>query len=395
MSERPELSILSAGALPPWGVMNVDARGDHSIAVPCDWLPSPGATLQQRTDHFDAWFQETLETVNRVLWPAFDPRRQVWIGESVEFMEALTRADLDLMLDIQHPPSGISHFRSLFQAPLRTLSLKFHRSLYHAEDGTGIFDNFPLYCRNAGDDVKAAMSTLCIAGDFDKQAPVNFRFKNALQRPRPMQMAQRFQKDEFEHEDAATSISPSMCSGHCLQGVLEVAAAVERLLDDKVTLSPEQLLSIAQWGVDIGDRRVMAGVHYPGDNLCSWFIFLRMADFVFHQPDAFRLMAYGIRYLSFIYQEIHRWAKAGGLVYEAALTALDHELDKVLDGFDPMALPAKARTPTGEPVPVVIQKPAILVPATGKLSDLDEIVIARGGVGTTLGVRRLLDLKQK
>lgn len=395
MSKRPEISILGACAMPPWGLMNVDAQRDRAIQVPSDWLPSPDATLQHRIEHFEMWFRETLETVNRVLWPSFDPARLVWVGESVEFMDSLTLADLNLMLEIQHPPSGLPRFNSLFRAPSRSLSLKFHRSLFHAEDGTGIFDSFPLYCHTAGDDLKNAMANLCTAGDFDKQAPVNFRFKTSLQRPRPMQLALRFGMNAFEYEPAATSISPSMCSGHCLQGVLEVAAALERLLDDKVTLSPDELLSIAQWGVDIGDRRVMAGVHYPGDNLCSWLIFLRMSAFVFHQPDAVRIMAYGIRHLSFIYQEIHRWTAAGSTAYAPALSVLDQTLDQVLDGFDPIAMPAKARMVKGDAVPVVVQRPAVLVPATGRLSDLDEIVIARGGVGTTLGVRRLLELQQK
>jgi hypothetical protein len=33
-----------------------------------------------------------------------------------------------------------------------------------------------------------------------------------------------------------------------------------------------------QYTADIGDRRVFAGVHYPSDNISSWFCALRMCD---------------------------------------------------------------------------------------------------------------------
>jgi hypothetical protein len=139
-----------------------------------------------------------------------------------------------------------------------------------------------------------------------------------------MQMALRFQYFNFEYLDAASSITPSMCSGHCLQGVLEVGGALERLLDDHIPLNLDKLLAICQWAVDIGDRRVMAGVHYPSDNICSWLLFLRMADFVFHRPDIKRIMGFAIAHRSFVFKELHRWKRIGrGRVYTAALAELN------------------------------------------------------------------------
>jgi len=394
--KQPELSIFDAGVIQPWGVMNQDTEFDAAMRVPSDWQPFEGATLSQRIDHFEAWMKDTFALVNTVLWPRYDPKRQVWIGESTAFMKELMQTDLELMLDLQHPPSGIEHFRSVFKSLRRTLSLKSHWSLFRIEDGSGIFDNFPLYCRDAPEDLKSEMSSLCFSGDSDKQAPVNFRFKNSLQRPRPMQMAQRFALTNFLYEDAASSISPSMCSGHCLQGVLEVAAALERILDDELSLSEEQLLSIGQWGVDIGDRRVMAGIHYPGDNISSWLIFLRMSDFVFHQSYAPQVMAYAIRKLSFIYRELHRWKDSGrGAVYISALNALDQELDRVLYGFTLQGVPAKQSKTMAVAGPGAVVRVAAAPARSGNLEHLDEVLISRGGVGTTLGVRRFLDLHKR
>jgi len=41
---------------------------------------------------------------------------------------------------------------------------------------------------------------------------------------------------------------------------------------------------LRQFTVDIGDRRVFAGVHYPSDNLSSWYTALKLIPHVFTEP---------------------------------------------------------------------------------------------------------------
>ena len=94
-----------------------------------------------------------------------------------------------------------------------------------------------------------------------------------------MQMAIRFDVSDFRYHEAVTSLSPSMCSGHCLQSSVCVGGSIEAAIG-VLNLTPEVKAALGQWAVDIGDRRVFAGVHFPSDNLCSWITFLRMADYV-------------------------------------------------------------------------------------------------------------------
>jgi hypothetical protein len=332
-----KLSIHRANVLQPWGMLNiVRINSEKGVRLPPDWLKSSGLSLEARRLNFEDWENSTLALINDVLWPRYDRDRQVWVGRSTRFMHALTIADLSLMLDMQHPRSGVTHFTQLPDSPRRTLDIRAHQRLFDDEDGPEIFGSFPNYDRDAVngplghsvEEVAAEMKVLGFEADFTKQDPINFRFKNHLQRPRPMQMALRFKFFDFEYLDAATSITPSMCSGHCLQGVLDGGSVLERLLVDGGPLSVPQLEAFGQWAVDIGDRRVMAGIHYPSDNLCSWLLFLLAADSLYERPEEVKkIIGHAIRTRSFIYRELHRWKKIKkGMVYARALNELDRLL---------------------------------------------------------------------
>jgi hypothetical protein len=47
---------------------------------------------------------------------------------------------------------------------------------------------------------------------------------------------------------------------------------------------PAREASLAQYMVDIGDRRVFAGVHYPSDNIASWIMALSLMPEVYADP---------------------------------------------------------------------------------------------------------------
>ena len=59
---------------------------------------------------------------------------------------------------------------------------------------------------------------------------------------------------------------------------------MEEIIVKKFPFPAASWEAIEQYATDIGDRRVMAGLHYPSDNLCSWLITLRMANHVFRDP---------------------------------------------------------------------------------------------------------------
>ena len=146
------------------------------------------------------------------------------------------------------------------------------------------------------------------------------QFKRALQRPRPYQMALVMGKPGGHiYEEAFTAASPSMSSGHCLQGLIGVGGIFEFFIEKGTPIIGEHADALRQYGVDIGDRRVMAGVHYPSDNLCSWIIALRMAEHVYREADAVKKeLALAIQQ-SQIFQLI---AGSGVEVYKPALEML-------------------------------------------------------------------------
>jgi hypothetical protein len=316
--EIPTISILDPKALPPWGGLYLGAvRLLKQVTFPPHWLRV--LDDETRRQHFERWLAHTLRLINRHLWPSYDPKQCRWMGESVGFMHDLTEADLLLMLHIQHPASGGTEFDKNPESPLRSLSTSTHRDWFRQEDGSGIFDSSSYYLGVADDQVKA-FANLCWASDDNKQTPVSYRVKRRLQRPRAMQMALRWRLLQFEWEEATTSLTPSMCSGHCLQGLLGVGAVIERLIQDGHL--DDMGAALSRWAVDIGDRRVMAGVHYPSDSLCSWVIFLRMAEFIFERHEVKEMLAFAIKE-SYVYGQITRFAATKeGAVYMEPLSLL-------------------------------------------------------------------------
>lgn len=318
--EIPSLSTLKSGVLQPWGVMNDGFI--TSTRFPPHWKRNAGLTDAQREQDFAQWRDDLMALINEHLWPIYDPSSREWRGKSIEHMDDLTIADLELIAEIQTSPA---HFQQRIESPLRSLEKKTHADLFLVEDdarGSKVFSSFRLYDRTMDAATLSAISDVCFDANDFKKANVSIVFKTALQRPRPMQTSFRFQRP-ITHKEAGTAGSSSMSSGHSLQGVLCVGGLIEELLDAGVPISTERQLALGQWAVDIGDRRVMAGVHYPADNLCSWLIFLSMADKVFHRPEIRKIIAGAIDKQSFVLRNIRRRVDAGkGAAYQPALRLL-------------------------------------------------------------------------
>ena len=89
-----------------------------------------------------------------------------------------------------------------------------------------------------------------------------------------------------------------------------------------------------QYMVDIGDRRVFAGVHYPSDNLASWFCALRLCDHFFSTAgqDAKTLMWEAISQHSAVYKAMaSAIAKDANSPYAAPMKRLKEEADRPAD----------------------------------------------------------------
>jgi len=97
---------------------------------------------------------------------------------------------------------------------------------------------------------------------------VGLRFKDTFQRARPYQVAFML-GSPLQHRLATSATTPSFPSGHALQTYCEVAA----ILDLDLSLAADIQSALFSLAHDVGDRRVLAGVHYPSDNYASAMIF--------------------------------------------------------------------------------------------------------------------------
>jgi hypothetical protein len=299
--------------------MNID---DLSLANrhpqrPKDWKEDEAT--------YENWFADTLKVIQDLIWPVFDVPTKTWRGASVPDMEVLTRADLDLLRQIYNAfPQPI---RQPIHSKIGTLGRKTHFDLFTEEDlevshwGT----SYAHYDSNWTPDEIAKLQATILEGNDSKYGGSLLRFKNNLRRPRPYQMAMILDYTDFSYYEALSADTPSICCGHCMQSLLSVGTVMERLILTKQDFKPERWEALEQFAADIGDRRVMARVHYPSDNLSSWIIVMRIANHVFGTPEVKKRLWEAISERSFVYDLIN---SSGNPVYKAAMKELRDEANR-------------------------------------------------------------------
>jgi membrane-associated phospholipid phosphatase len=261
--------------LPPYGYVNATYAWDNETRRVPDAFAVAGraATPKEWRSFVDGITTELAE----FLWPKFDQSTQTWIGRADASKIALTVADLSLLRDVLLPklfePVGPSD-------PKKTVT---NKSMFQDEDETkpGLpYPTLDLYLP------KVPVETLNALKDAIKKSVVGFgpaplRFKELFQRPRPYQAAFML-NHTFAFELARSSMTPSMLSGHCLTGLIgRCAGFMTSRLRHQLEDVGGAVVELQQYAVDVGDRRVFAGVHYPSDNIGSWFVALRLCDHMF------------------------------------------------------------------------------------------------------------------
>jgi hypothetical protein len=257
---------------PPWG--NLDAETLYEIRehrIPADWLPADGSP--PTTENWAAFIEDVLTVIGAVLWPRYQAGVSSWDTNTIR---ELFRVDFELMeslaLQFEKP------ITSLFATSVT------HSQLFLDEDND---DEFGLGVGYERYDptlpvARQGLVELLRKGVARKAGTTSHQLKQELQRPRAYQVALLLNRP-FVHHFAATASTPSMISGHCLQGVMAACNAYSAL---KSQMSTGSIRVMGHFCVDIGDRRVMAGVHYPSDNLSSWYTALRLLPQVFAKGEA-------------------------------------------------------------------------------------------------------------
>jgi len=251
-----------------------------------DWRPDE----LDRRPQWVKFLNDTLAELELVLWPTF--RNGAWSAGSYDQMIALTEADFRMFAVLDKLPGrGLD---TVPETPLISNVCPAHRTWYLKEDGqkTGMEERYRHYDRSLTDKQADLVRTtwnnsLKIKESTTGAGSVTLQFKRFMQRPRPYQMA-LMMGIPHAHEIAHTAPTPSMSSGHCLQGLIGIGGVFEHFIKQGKPILGDHAEALRQYGTDIGDRRVMAGVHYPSDNVSSWIIALLLAEHVFTKTPAIK-----------------------------------------------------------------------------------------------------------
>ena len=270
--------------LAPYGVPPTpfDAKGRETEIVMAHWRPD--LAKKDRVDSYNAWRDDRLAEITEAIWPRFDYGSRRFVGPATEFAEALTEFELRLMIEAffgDDPMLGKTP-----ASPLARQGIETHARHYVHEDVEPPGFNYAQYDRTltkAGEAHVFAQMLQAITTDVPgTKAAGHFWFKSQLQRPRPLHAALAFGLETgFTSETSARGQHPSIVSGHCFQGIMMGCAVLEHWIATDSGLTDDRRAAMGQYMVDVGDRRVFAGVHYPTDNIASWVLALALIPEVF------------------------------------------------------------------------------------------------------------------
>jgi len=255
----------SEPVLPPYGFMvEFQHQGALARARPAKWTEDAAS--------WDAWIERVVNTISERVWPTFE--NGAWSPTAASRNSvAMTRSDLALMPEFQAlhlqsvaGPHGLQHLDFLY-----------------AEDEADWNLAIARYCPELADESRFNLKKMFEHAIFDyagRYLPETFKFR--FQRPRAYQMSMFLEPrgPQFVHYLAKSANTPSLISGHAIQGLLTGCVVYEAIsMDEEAEAHNRRLLQ--RWMTDVGDRRVMAGVHYPTDSLSSWIVAAEIVDYLF------------------------------------------------------------------------------------------------------------------
>lgn len=244
------------------------------IYAPYGWMPPAFHATLPPPRGFDgdatawaAWLAETADLFKDFLWPRW--QGSAWVGD-LAAADALTRADLAAM-----PALALK-----MDEPVRAGSSSVtHALLFRAEDlAAPSLGTFKDYLPDPPPALLSGFDRWVMEAGSERAQQAAVGLKVHMQRPRPYQMAlQLVPAMPFAYRVATTAVTPSLVSGHALQGAMALVTVVLYLEHGLREPTPPGLLKeLQRYFLHVGDRRTFAGVHYPSDNLSSWFTVLRL-----------------------------------------------------------------------------------------------------------------------
>jgi hypothetical protein len=297
-----------AGELPPWGQLDDALWADIAPPIPLDWRLSDGQWWD--------WVRAVVHDIDTLIWPKY--AQGAWTDARVG---RILDADFTLLAELR-PCMGLP-IDSVFPTIVQ------HADFFKEEDDSniGFGTSYRRYDPTLPSQVIESLPTVLTAGIVDKVGSLDLLLKLVFQRPRAYQVAFLQGRRGFTYQSAATANTPSLVSGHCLQACL-AGCAVFAAFAVSAGLNATSVKVLQQFTVDVGDRRVFGGVHYPSDSLSSWLTALKLVPFVFDEqvaPDIIRFLWSAITTNSAVYRAIkaYRGPNNGESPYAGAIEMID------------------------------------------------------------------------
>jgi hypothetical protein len=290
-------SALSINDISPYGWLNTECSVEFKRGL---------ADFGFGSLVLEAFFTEKIVLpIAMCAWPRWDYKNCKWLQDtSKNSAVSLTLADLDIMQNLHGIPNGSDPlFNTARPSGIAVAHNKLHYDLFGIEDSDArlarILSYYVPYLPPLN---------LSQVRSVDDIATYIFRTKGLFQRPRPATLGLMLKK-EIRVYRAITALHPSLVSGHATQAMF---IAIELYLQLMKSTSPSGWQAALQYfAVDMGDRRVFAGVHYPSDNLASWFMLTKLAPYIW--PNDYKLVR------NFIHGALEH-----SVVYKATLQSAPH-----------------------------------------------------------------------
>ena len=231
-------------------------------------------------EEYEPWVKKMVGKISDAIWPEWDQDSRCWKGAAQGSALSLTAADLDLMARLADrfalPPRGDEVPQTNEWWFIRE-DVLFGQTVTDYPYGCTLEDRFALCFPKCGVPFPDLRHAFNGGGLGTYNASLSWQLKSHLQRPRAGHLAKLLGLPAPAVKMASSAWSPSAISGHSFQGMM-AALRIYTTYHDVMTDGEEKALK--KLAVDMGDRRVLAGVHFPSDNLMSWWTALEVLPFI-------------------------------------------------------------------------------------------------------------------
>lgn len=307
--------------LPPFGDI------PHELIEAIEGFPQPEGydSLDGRPARV-AWpghYRRLVDRIAEAIWPRWGgyTGSPGWVGAAAHHMVELTDLDLALTQLLQAEHGAAVRQRAAGGAALGDDGK--HSHYFQLEDPSGPGEDYPVLsylqpqdrvALHAAEKVlaralnrpeeEAALPKRLTHWSFAHPTAPTLPSKREMQRPRPHQVAS-MKGIKFTRYSAPGAVTSALPSGHAIQGMMGVVSAVVELRP-YFKFDAAMLSRLRQYAVDVGDRRVFAGVHFPTDNLASWCLALSLCRHLYGAEAGFaqQFMAQAITAHSVVYAQL-------------------------------------------------------------------------------------------